>query len=78
MAQVVYIDIRTACNGSCETHAGCDCCTQLMPAEACTEVGAEPEREQLSTGDAVIVVLALLSSALLVVSGLHLVARLLP
>jgi hypothetical protein len=39
MAQVVYIDSRTACNGSCETHAGCDCCTQVMPAEACTEFG---------------------------------------
>ncbi len=38
--QVIYIDSRTACNGSCETTAGCDCCIQRMPAEASTEIGA--------------------------------------
>jgi hypothetical protein len=74
----MLIDTATACTQDCNQGRECTCCTQCMPAEACTEVGAEPEREQPSTGDAVIVVLALLSSALLVVSGLHLVARLLP
>jgi hypothetical protein len=81
MAQVIYIDSGTACNGSCETHAGCDCCTQVMPAEACTDLGAEqdePAREPMTAADAVICVLVGLCSVLLVISAGHAIARLLP
>ncbi len=31
---------RDTCNGSCETHPGCDCLRQ-HPAESSTEIGAD-------------------------------------
>jgi hypothetical protein len=39
---------RDTCNGACETAAGCSCTGRfadtvpVQPAEACTELGAEP------------------------------------
>jgi hypothetical protein len=79
MAQVVYIDSRTACNGSCETAHGCDCCKQFMPAECSTEIGAdqdEPAREPMTAADAVFCVLVGLCSVLLVISAGHAIATL--
>ena len=41
---------RDTCDGSCETRAGCNCdgrfvdTAPVQPAEACTELGAEPHR----------------------------------
>lgn len=40
----VTIAGRDTCNGSCESHTGCDCTPGTVPcapAEACTELGAD-------------------------------------
>lgn len=61
MSQIIYIDSRTACNGSCETAYGCDCCTTRMPAEASTEVGADQDdlpREPMTWTDRVLLACA--------------------
>lgn len=46
---------RDTCNGSCQGMTGCDCIGQfaetmpVQPAEACTEVGAEPRGTHRTT-----------------------------
>jgi hypothetical protein len=46
---------RDTCDGSCETRTGCNCTGRFVdtvpvqPAEACTEVGAEPRGKHRTT-----------------------------
>ena len=77
----MLIDTATACIQNCNQGRNCDCCKQVMPAEACTDLGAEqdePAREPMTAADAVICVLVGLCSVLLVISAGHAIARLLP
>ena len=76
----MVINTATACTQDCNQGRACTCCVQCMPAEACSEIGSdypEPPREPMTAADAVICVLAVLSSVLLVVSAGHFIARLL-
>jgi hypothetical protein len=73
------INTETACTGNCEQGDKCTCCQQCMPAEACTDLGAEqdePAREPMTAADAVICVLVGLCSFLLVISAGHAIATL--
>jgi hypothetical protein len=76
----MLIDTTNACNQNCNQGRTCDCFTQCMPAEACTDLGAdqdEPAREPMTATDAVFCVLVGLCSFLLVISAGHAIARLL-